>query len=184
MTSGPMAYESSHDGLPLTKEEEALLTYAACGVTGHALADLVYEPGGGGTIMGGLLGRTIPSGDALHTCSLIVINETACYYIKRPSDFEPKEIPELVDMAAAGEYVDLYHRSRVKIRDGRAHPPLEPFFNLNCNRWSLYDPAATYFLPIEDFTGMYINALLEILNEHNGIFIIDERAGFRPAGLK
>ena len=30
---------------------------------------------------------------------------------------------------------------------------------------------------------MYINGLLEILNECTGVFVLDERAGFRPAGL-
>jgi hypothetical protein len=31
---------------------------------------------------------------------------------------------------------------------------------------------------------MYINALLEIFNGHNGIYPLDERAGFRPAGVR
>lgn len=31
---------------------------------------------------------------------------------------------------------------------------------------------------------MYINALLEIFNEYNGMYPVDERAGFRPAGVK
>lgn len=184
MASGPMAYESPHPGLPLTEEEEALLAFAACGITGHALADLVYDRGEGGTIMAGLVGRTVPSGDALQTCALIVLNPEATYYLKRPQDIAPDAIPELIRLAEQEEYVALYRRSRVKIRDGRAHPPVEPFFNLNCNRWSLYDPSATYFLPVEDFTGMYINALLEIFNEHNGMYVLDERAGFRPAGVK
>jgi hypothetical protein len=30
---------------------------------------------------------------------------------------------------------------------------------------------------------MYINGLLEIFNEHTGAFVLDERAGFRAAGL-
>ena len=30
---------------------------------------------------------------------------------------------------------------------------------------------------------MYINGLLEIFNEHSGAFVVDERAGFRAAGL-
>jgi hypothetical protein len=179
-----MVYKSRHQGLPLTEEEEALLAFAACGITGRALGDLVYDEGEGGTILAGLTGRTIPSGDAIQTCSLIIINPEATYYIKRPQDFPPDEIPELSALAEQEDYLELYRRSRVKICDGRANPPLEPFFNINCNRWSLYDPSATYFLPVEDFTVMYINALLEIFNEHNGIYPLDERAGFRPAGVR
>ncbi|MDX1636770.1 MAG: hypothetical protein R3281_02295 [Balneolaceae bacterium] len=184
MESGPMAYRSRREGVPLTEEEEAILTFAACGITGHALGDLVYERGEGGTIMAGLAGRTVPSGDAIQTCSLIVMNPEATYYIKHPQDFAANEITELVELAEQQEYVDIYRRSRVKIRDGRTAPPVEPFFNINCNRWSLYDPAATYFLPVLDLTLMYINALLEMFNEHNGLYPLDERAGFRPAGVK
>lgn len=184
MATGPMAYESRHEGVPLTEEEEALLAFAACGVTGYALADLVYDHGQGGTILNGLLGRTVPSGDAIHTCSLIVLNQDATYFVKRPQDFPPGSIPELAKLAEQEDFLELYRRSRVKIRDGRINPPLEPFFNINCNRWSLYDSSASYFLPVADFTLMYINGLLEIFNEHNGMFTVDERAYFLPAGVK
>jgi hypothetical protein len=62
MPAGPLAFESRHAPLPLNEDEEAALAFAACGITGHALADLCYAPGGGGTIMGGLLARTVASG--------------------------------------------------------------------------------------------------------------------------
>src|SRR5215475_9846695 len=75
MPSGPLAFESRHSPAPLTEEEEAALVFAACGITGHALADLCYSPGGGGSIMAGLVARTIASGDGLQTVALIVIND-------------------------------------------------------------------------------------------------------------
>ncbi len=184
MEHGPMAYTSRHAPLCLTEDEEALLAFAACGVTGYALADLVYEKGQGGTILAGLLGRTIPSGDAIQTVALIVTNDEATYLIKRPQDFASHEIPELARLAEQGEYTELYRRSRVKIKDGRAAPPTEPVFNLNCNQWSLYAPGSTYFLPVNEFSLMYINGILEIFNETTGIFIVDERNNFQPAGLK
>ncbi len=184
MATGPMAYQSRHPGVPLTEAEEAVLVFAACGVTGFALADLMYEQGQGGTIMSRLSGRTIPSGDAAHTVALLVMNQDATYYVKRPQDFAPGEIPELAQLAERGEYVELYRRSRVKIRAGRVEPSLEPIFNINCNLWSLYDPAATYFLPVNELTWIYRNGLLEILNENTNVFVVDERAGFQAAGLK
>lgn len=184
MADGPLAHESRREPVRLTEDEEALLAFAACGVTGHALGDLEYQPGGGGTIMAGLLGRTVPSGDAIHTVSVFVLNEDATYLLKRPRDFAPSEIPELAELARRGEYTELYRRSRVKVRDGRRHPGLDPMYNLAVNRWSLYDPAATYFLPVGELTLLYVNGLLEILGEGTGAFVVDERAGFRPAGLK
>lgn len=184
METGPMAFESRYDGVPLTEKEEALLAFAACGINGHALADLVFDEGQGGTILAGLAGRTIPSGDAIHATSLIVINPEATYYIKKPGDFSPESVQELISLSEEKNIVELYRRCRVKIRDGRCSPPLAPFFNINCNQWSLYDPSASYFLPVEDFTLMYINALLEIFNEHNGIYVLDERSWYRPAGVR
>jgi hypothetical protein len=183
MEGGPLAFASRQEPVPLSEEEEALLAFAACGITGHALGDLAYQPGGGGTIMAGLLGRTVASGDAIHTVSVFVLNEQATYLLKRPRDFAPAEIPELAALARRDEFTELYRRSRVKLRDGRRQPPLDPLFNLAVNRWSLYDPASTYFLPVAELTLLYINGLLEIFDPGNGVFVVDERAGFKPAGL-
>jgi hypothetical protein len=183
LPAGPLAYRSRHPGLPLTEGEEALLAFAACGITGPALADLAYAPGQGGTIMAGLHGRTIGSGDAIQSVSVFVSNADATYLLRRPRDFAPAEIAELVALAEAGDYLELYRRSRAPIRAGRTTAPLEALFNLDVNRWSLYDPAGTYFLPVNELTLIYLNGVLEILGETTGAFVVDERAGFRPAGL-
>jgi hypothetical protein len=181
--SGPFAYESRHAPLPLTEDEEAALAFAACGVTGYALADLAYGRGQGGSMLAGLLGRTAASPDAINAVSMVVTNDETTYLLKRPQDFAPEEIPGLVDLAERGELVELYRRSRVRIGEGRAAPPVEPGYNFNINRWALYAAGGTYFLPIEDLTTIYINAMLEAFDETMAIFVLDERANFRPAGV-
>lgn len=45
MDRGPMAHRSRQSPVRLTEEEEALLAFAACGITWHALGDLIYEQG-------------------------------------------------------------------------------------------------------------------------------------------
>src|SRR5207249_59800 len=125
----------------------------------------------------------VASPDALNVVSVAVITDEATYLLKRPQDFPPAEIPELIRLAQAGELVELYRRSRVKLRDGRSAPPLEPLFNFNINRWALYAPGTTYFLPINELSALYINVLLELFDEETGAFILDERAGMRPAGI-
>ncbi|HLJ56794.1 MAG TPA: hypothetical protein VKT77_17275 [Chthonomonadaceae bacterium] len=184
MPEGPLAYRSSQPPVPLSEEEEALLAFAACGITGYALGDLGYAAGQGGTILARVLGRTVPSGDAIQTVSLVVTNDDATYLLKRPQDFPPDQIRDLARLAEHGEFVELYRRSRMKIKDGRAAPSLEPMVNLNVNRWSLYRPGSSYFLPVNEATFLYINGLLEIFDEASGAMIVDERAGFRPAGIK
>jgi len=180
---GPLAFESRHQPAPLTEAEEAALVFAACGITGHALADLCYAKDGGGSIMAGLVARTIASGDGLQTVSLVVTNEEATWLIRKPRELSAAEIPTLIELGKRGEFTELYRRCRVKIKDGRARTPGEPLFNINANRWSAHAPGTSYFLPINDLTLMYVNGLLEILNEHTGAFILDERNNFLPAGL-
>jgi hypothetical protein len=183
LPGGPLAFESQHPAVPLTEPEEAALVFAACGVTGHALADLCYAPGGGGGIMAGLVARTIASGDGLQTVGLIVTNDQATYLIRRPQELPPGDIAQVINLGKAGNFTELYRRCRVKIKAARATTPTEPLFNINANRWSAHAPGTTYFLPVNDLTLMYVNGLLEILNETTGAFILDERNGFRPAGL-
>ncbi|MBC8096527.1 MAG: hypothetical protein H7Y43_12015 [Akkermansiaceae bacterium] len=180
---GPLAYESRHRPVPLSEDEEAALVFAACGITGHALADLCYAKDGGGGIMAGLVARTIASGDGLQTVALVVTNDQATYLIRRPRELPAAEVRELIELGRRGEVLEFYERCRVKIKEGRVTTPAEPLFNINANRWSAAAPGSSYFLPINDLTFMYINGLLEILNEHTGIYVLDERKGFCPAGL-
>jgi len=180
---GPMAFTSRHKGEPLSEEEEALMVFAACGITGYALGDLEYGKNGGGNIMVSTLGRTFPSGDAMHPIALLVTNNEATYFIRRPQDLNPEHIPGLVELARNGQFVEVYRRMRIKLCDGRITPKTEPLSNLDVNRWSCYDPAGTYFVPVCEFTQMMINGILEVLGRNVGAFVVDERAGFRPAGL-
>jgi hypothetical protein len=183
MPSGPLAFESRYKPVPLTEQEEAALVFAACGITGHALADLCYAADGGGSIMAGLVARTVASGDGLQTVALVVTNDEATYLMRRPRELAFVEIGHLIQLGREGAFSELYRKCRVKIKSGRAITPTEPLFNINANRWSAHARGTTYFLPINDLTFMYINGLLEILNEHTAAFILDERNHFRPAGL-
>lgn len=180
---GPLAYQSRNRPVPLSDDEEALLVFAACGVTGHALADLTFQEHRGGNMMAGLLGRTIASGDAIQSVALVVTNDSATYLMRRPQELMGEDFGALVQRGRQGEFRELYEHTRIKIREGRTAPPLEPLFNINVNRWSLHAPGSTYFLPINDLTFGYINGLLEVLNEATGAFILDERASLRPAGI-
>jgi hypothetical protein len=184
IAQGPLAYQSPHPPLPLSEEEEAHLVFAACGITGPALGELEYARGrGGGMLAGSWVSRTTASADAVQNVALIVSNDQATYLIRRPQEMRPEEVTQVAELSARGDYVEAYRRTRVKIQDGRVVAPLEPLYNFNINKWSLYAAGATYFLPINDLTFLLINALLECFDEAMGGFIVDERNNFRPAGL-
>src|SRR4029453_10392564 len=99
---GPLQYTSAHKPLSLTEEEEATLAFAACGVTGYALADLSYGSGEGGSMLVGRLGRTVASADAVNTVAVIVTNDRATYLLRRPQDFPAADIPALVKLGREG----------------------------------------------------------------------------------
>lgn len=189
LNGGPLAYESAQSPQPLSREEEAALAFAACGVTGHVLAELPYETGneteaGSGNIMTHFVGRTVASGDAMHAVIVFVINDDGVSMLKRPQDYPRAEIATMTADARARKLVQLYERNSVPIADKRLDVPREPPYVPPFNKWSANLPGTTYFLPVSELTAYYINILLTAFNEEFGYFIMDERNRFRPAGLE
>jgi hypothetical protein len=188
LNGGPLAYSSRMRPQPLSQDEEAALAFAACGVTGYALAELPYQAGdvaegGGGNIMTHFIGRTVPSGDAMHSVTLFVLNDTGAWLLKRPQDFPRAEISELVRMARDHQFAALYERSCVRIASTRPEVPRTPPFVPRFNKWSANVPGTTYFLPIAECTALYINVLLSAFDEEFAYFVVDDRRGYRPAGI-
>lgn len=181
---GPLEYHSDRPPRPLSEEEQAVLAFAACGITGAALADWPYAEGTGGNMMARSVGRTVSSPDAIHTAAVFVIDDDATWLARRPQDLEPEALAEVIDLTRARRYVEAWRAMRVRIADARVAPPKKPPFNLNPNRWSLYAEGTTYFLPVSSITYSLINSLLELFREDSGIFVLDERRMFLPAGLK
>jgi hypothetical protein len=125
----------------------------------------------------------VSSADAVHAVSLILTHDSGTYYLKRPQDFAPSEYADVLQLSAAGDWLGLFRKSRVLIKPERSAPSLTPPFNLDVNAWDLYAPGTAYFVPVNEYTFMYINGLLEFLNETMRLFVVDERKRFRPAGL-
>lgn len=134
-------------------------------------------------MLAGRLGRTVASPDAINAVGVVVTNDSGAWLLKRPQDFSPAEISELVQLAKSSALTELYRKSRIQLSDRRAAPPLDASHNFCINRWSLCAPGTTYFLPIIETTGLAINALLELFSESMGVFLRDERARFRAAGI-
>lgn len=188
LNGGPLAYASTRAPRPLTLEEEAALAFAACGVTGYALAELPYETGdmpdaGGGNIMTHFFGRTVASGDAMHYVILFVINDDGVWMLRRPQDYPRGDIPALIEAARDRRLVELYERSRVRVAVGRADVPREVPFVPPFNKWSANLSGTTYFLPLNEFTAIYINLLLSAFSEEFAFFVVDERRRFQPTGI-
>lgn len=120
LNGGPLAYESVQE--PLSLAEEAVLVFAACGVTGYTMAELPYDTGnvpeaGSGNIIVNFVGRTAFSTDAAHLVSIFVLNDDGVWLLKRPQDYPRLEIPALVQAAREQRWQELYEKSRVRIAD-------------------------------------------------------------------
>ena len=188
MSGGALAYESLRPPEPLSLDEEAALAFAASGVTGSVLAELPYETGavaeaGGGNIMKQFAGRTAPSADALHTVVVFLINDHGAWMLRRPQDFPRNQIAELAESARRHKLVDLYDRSRVRVADCRVDLPRKLPFVPPFNKWSANVPGSTYFVPVNELTALYINILLSAFSADFNYFAVDDRKGFRPAGV-
>jgi hypothetical protein len=188
LKGGPLAYRSSRPPEPLTLEEEAVLAFAACGVTGYALAELPYRTGdepesGGGNIMTHFMARTVTSGDAMHSVTMFVINDGGVWMLKRPQDYDRALIPQLIEKARGHRLIELYEQSRSRIAEERIDIPRQLPYIPGFNKWSANVPGTTYFLPVNEFTALYINLLLSAFDDEFNYFILDERNRFRPAGI-
>jgi hypothetical protein len=77
----------------------------------------------------------------------------------------------------------LLERSRIRISGERRDVPRELPFVPPFNKWSANVPGSTYFIPVNELTALYINILLSCFSADFNYFIVDERRGFRPAGI-
>lgn len=188
LNGGPLEYSSARAPQPVSTEDEAALAFSACGVTGYALAELPYQSGsapdaGGGNIMKQFVARTAPSADALHTVTVFVTNDEGTWMLRRPQDFARAEVANLVDTARRREWMDLYERSRIRIANARTDVPRDLPFVPPFNRWSANVAGSTYFIPVNELTALYLNILLSAFSSDFNYFVVDDRRGFRPAGI-
>jgi hypothetical protein len=189
LDGGPLSYKSRHEPVPLSLEEEAVLVFAATGITGFSLGELPYAPGrepgsSSGNVMVTPFARTISSADGVNSAILFLLNDDGAFQIRRPQDVPRESIPELVERARARDFVRLYEQSRIRIADERPEVARRPPFTPPFNRWSTNVPGSTYCVLVSEVTTLMLTLLFLAFNEEMGFFIFDDRNGYRPAGLK
>jgi hypothetical protein len=188
LDGGPLAYQSQMKPVPLTNLEEAILATAAAGINGYVNVDVPFESGprpesGGGNVMAALSGRVGASADAVHGASLFIINDEGTYFLKRPQNLSKLDIGKLGDLTKDRQLEEVFLQMRVKLSDRRGAIPREVPHMFPFNKWSTNLPGSTYFLPVSDLSGMYINVLLSGFDEQMALFVVDERNLYQPAGV-
>jgi hypothetical protein len=186
MTEGRFRYKSQQRPLPLSELEEALLVAAGVGVTGtplwdHSRAFHRGEPG-----------RTFATTSRGRRTALFFTNDNGVYVID-PNNVSAAKARQGEVADAREMMVALYRDHRKKLREGRLEIPrrVPPLFAHNL--WDSNMPGATLFMPVCDVSQSLISVTARLVDREGGSFVakhgggmyvVDDRHGFRPAGTE
>ncbi len=179
--SGPMAFRSEQEPLPLSDQEELILVAAATGVSGWSFGVPFgpRTPESHAEFTLRFTGRTAPTAAGLGTPALFFTNDEGCY-CTRTRDVLPGLMQELNGEPANLERIlEVCHDHITRIRDGRLDIPSAPPHVLPPNLWWANKPGSTVFMPVGDASEECLG-FLGLMIRH-GVMVVDHESG-RPAG--
>jgi hypothetical protein len=177
--TGPLAFRSEKEPIPLATEEEAILVAAATGITGVVREEWPFttsagEPTGSDKLAS-FTGRTFPSPLAIHGTELFWTNDDGVFVLPQ-RDFTPERYLQLQTQK---ERSKLYRRA-IKLQDGRLEIPRRRPNLFKFNEWIVNTPGATVFIPVSDVTRQCISAMLLYFDRPHGYYIVDKQLGNDP----
>lgn len=177
--TGPLAYSSSSEPVPLAHEEEAILVAAATGVTGVARDDWPFtdEDGqstGADKLMG-FTGRSYPSPLAVHGTEVFWTNDEGVFALPQ-RDARAESYRQLQSHAERG----ALYRGAIRLQTGRLDVPRRTPNLFALNHWIANAPGTTLFIPVSDVTRQCINAMLLYFDRPHRYFVHDPRLGGDP----
>lgn len=173
MPTGPLAFKSTKEPLPLDGLEETLVLLAVCGTSGwhHLLmGSPVYAPylANYSSAAGG---RTFPSSAGFHMSDVFFTNDTGTYFLST------RDAAPIFDNINVGNFsVDelvAAHRGRIRKLSSerlvipRAFPHMEGH-----NFWIANKPGTTLVIPVADLAQQFIANLCYLLQ--SGYVIYDD----------
>ena len=183
--AGPMKFVSKKDPLPLTKLEEALLCWAACGPNGLVAWDISLD--GGFHELTWIAGRTVPAAGNSRGTDLLVINDSGAY-IYNPG-LERSGPIEIKSEADYDKVLRWYEQGLIQILDQRPDidhalriPGAPTATLMGPYQFNVNMPGSTWFIPLTD--AAWLNSALINLMDVWHYYMIDEWNGGRPAGLE
>jgi hypothetical protein len=179
--SGPMAFRSGKDPLPLTELEQMVLVAAATGVSGWSFGVPFgpRTPDSHAEFTLRFTGRTAPTAAGLGTPALFYTDDQGCY-CTRTRDVQPGVMRELNGGTDALQRVlAVCRENTIRIQDGRLDVPSVPPHVLPPNMWWANKPGSTLFMPVGDASEECLG-LLALMIRH-GVMVVDHETG-EPAG--
>jgi hypothetical protein len=177
--TGPLAYRSEAEPVPLSTDEEAILVAAATGVTGVARDEWPFadEDGRqtGADKLTSYTGRTYPSPLATHGTELFWTNDDGVFVLPQ-RDAGPEQYVQLTEPRERDEL----HAAAVRLQDGRLDVPRATPNLFGLNHWIANHEGSTLFLPVSDVTRQCISALLLYFDEPHRYYLHDPHLGGDP----
>jgi hypothetical protein len=179
--SGPLAFRSSHDPMPLSELETGLLLAVGTGVSGWSFGVPFGpdRPEAHAHYTLRFTGRTAPTADGFGTPAMLFTDDTGTH-ITTTRDAPPERICEYAGIADDAERIVAVTRAHTrKLSDRRLDLPAAPPHMLEPNLWMANAPGSTLFMPIADASEQMLGLMAMAIG--NGKVIVDDAAG-TPAG--
>jgi hypothetical protein len=177
--TGPLAFRSEKEPVPLAIEEEAILVAAATGITGVVREEWPFTTGSGESTsadkLASFTGRSFPSPLAIHGTELFWTNDEGVFVLPQ-RDITPERY---VQLQTQQERSELYRRA-VKLGEGRLDIPRRRPNLFKFNEWIVNAPGTTLFIPVSDVTRQCISAMLLYFDRPHGYYVVDKRLGNDP----
>lgn len=180
--SGPLAYKSKLDPLPLSELEQSILIAAATGVTGWNFG-VPFGPDRKDEhahYTARFTGRTFPTAGGFGTPVMLYTDDNGTY-ITNTRDFKPSGISKLDgELSDSTErIIEVCRKNTTKLSSSRLDLPAAPPHMLEPNLWMANAPGSTLFMPIGDASEQVL--ALMALAISNGNVLMDDETG-KPAG--
>lgn len=178
--TGPLAFRSDAEPLPLTELERSVLTAAGTGVTGwhFGVPFGPDRPDSHAHYSHRFTGRTAPTAAGFGT-PVLFLTDDAGTYLANTRDRTPDVVQEHGDVDGARRILDGCRQSTTRLSDQRLDLPAQPPHMLPPNLWMANAPGSTLFMPVGDASEQVLGLMAMALA--NGNVIVDDQAG-RPAG--
>jgi len=188
---GPNAYRSTEDPIPLSFEEEAILSMAGTGMSGMNLADMPHTTrdqigpdetwDGNCNTMLEYNGRTFPSPCGSHGTELFYTNDEGSYIVKIRGT-HPERMREIAEMNDLDKLIETFKDRRIQIGEGRFDLPASSPALMSFNTWNANQPGTTLFMPVVDVTEELINGIMLFVEQ--GQYPVDMTDGMKPLGCE
>jgi len=187
--SGALSHTSTNAPAPLSPLEEAVLIVVT-GLSGITTHDGPLDVPSGGKELGtpflNILARSASSPDNSQPTRFFLINDEGIWLIKRLQGAEAlavaRDLPPRWSDWQEADWIAAAAAVKTQVSPQRLEFPRQYPYYLGWNRQLSNRPGSSMFLPVTDVTPMYINGILNLIEQPPGQrpLFLDDWRGFEP----